>query len=293
MSEMLRRLISEDIDLQIELNEAPICFKADATHMQQVLMNLAVNARDAMPGGGRLLIQTASLNLTSEEAVKLEAIGAGNYAVLTVADSGSGIDPAIRPRIFEPFFTTKEIGKGTGLGLSTVFGIVKQNNGSIQVESEPGRGTTFRIYMPRVQNDIAAGAPTLKEAQHPTLATLLLVEDELPLRDAVAEYLRKRGYTVLTASDGAEAVTICGDTSATIDLLVTDVVMPGMSGPELAQQLYSSRPNLHVVYISGYAAGSLMHEKIGAFLQKPFSFQLLSNRIEELLADDGARAQSC
>jgi PAS domain S-box-containing protein len=294
MSVMLRRLISEDIDLQIDLEESPICCRADATHVQQVLMNLAANARDAMPAGGRLLIQTSAHTLNAEQAAKLAPLKPGDYVVLAVGDSGSGIDLAIRERIFEPFFTTKEMGRGTGLGLSTVYGIVKQNQGSIFVESELGHGATFRIYLPRVQDAVAATVSTLKETHPPVPATILFVEDELPLRDAGAEYLRSCGYKVFTASNGAEAMAIAGGVSCPIDLLVTDVIMPGMTGPELAQELCSLRPSLRVVYMSGYASDSPVHRKIGAnsgiYLQKPFSFHLLGKKLDELLRNGGAMA---
>jgi two-component system, cell cycle sensor histidine kinase and response regulator CckA len=289
MSGMLRRLINENIDLQIEVEETPICCSADATHMQQVLMNLSSNARDAMPEGGRLVIRCSSLTVNAEQAEKLAPLMPGDYVVLAVSDSGSGIDPAIRQRIFEPFFTTKGIGRGTGLGLSTVYGVVKQNNGFIFVESEMDLGTTFKVYLPRVQAAVETIAPALKETRAPGRATILLVEDELPLRDAGAEYLRSCGYKVLAASNGEEAITIARGTSAAIDLLVTDVIMPGMTGPELADELCSLRPNLRVIYMSGYPSDSPVHQKIGnmsgVYLQKPFSFHLLRKKLEELLSN--------
>ena len=292
MSRMLRRLISEHIDLQLELKENLYCCRADATHMQQVVMNLATNARDAMPQGGRLLIQTSNVTLNDEQAGKLAPLEPGDYVVLAVSDSGSGIDPAIRERIFEPFFTTKELGRGTGLGLSIVYGVVKQNNGCIFVESEPGCGATFRIYLPRVQEAVDTTELALRETHAFASATILLVEDELALRDAGAEYLRACGYKVCTAANGVEAVAIARSTSAPIDLLVTDVIMPGMTGPDLAQELCSLRPNLRVVYMSGYPSDSPVHRKIGdksgTYLQKPFSFHLLSKKLEALLGNGGA-----
>ena len=296
MSGMLRRLINENIELQIEVEESPVCCRADATHMQQVLMNLSSNARDAMPEGGRLLIGSSGVSVSAAQAEKLAPLVAGDYVVLTVSDSGSGIDPALRPRIFEPFFTTKEIGRGTGLGLSTVYGVVKQNQGFIFVESEMGCGTTFKVYLPRVQAAVESVASPGKEPRRSGQAAILLVEDELPLRDAGAEYLRACGYKVFAASSGEEALAIAGETSTVIDLLVTDVIMPGMTGAELADKLCTLRPNVRVVYMSGYPADSPVHRKIGGrcgiYLQKPFSFHLLSNKIEELLSNGGAVAQS-
>jgi CheY-like chemotaxis protein len=295
LSGMLRRLINENIDLQIEVEESPVCCRADATHMQQVLMNLCSNARDAMPEGGRLLIRSSGLGVSARQAEKLVPLVAGDYVVLTVSDSGSGIDPAIRQRIFEPFFTTKGIGRGTGLGLSTVYGVVKQNEGFIFVESELGCGTTFKVYLPQVQA-VETVASTENEVRSPARATILLVEDELPLRDAGAEYLRACGYTVLAASSGEEALAMARGSSYTIDLLVTDVIMPGMTGAELADQLCLLRPNVRVVYMSGYPSDSPVHQKIGGmrgiYLQKPFSFHLLSKKLEELLGNSGALAQS-
>jgi two-component system, cell cycle sensor histidine kinase and response regulator CckA len=296
MSGMLRRLINENIDLQIEVEQSPVYCRADATHLQQVLMNLCANARDAMPEGGRLLIRSSSLWVNAEQAEKLAPLVAGEYAVLTVSDSGSGIDPATRQRIFEPFFTTKGIGRGTGLGLSTVYGVVKQNEGFIFVESEMGCGTTFKVYLPRVQAAVETVASPRKETRSPAQATILLVEDELPLRDAGAEYLRACGYKVYTASSGEEAMAIAHGTPISIDLLVTDVIMPGMTGAELADQLCSLRPNVRVVYMSGYPSDSPVHQKVGGmqgiYLQKPFSFHLLSTKLEELLSNGGALAQS-
>jgi PAS domain S-box-containing protein len=297
MNGMLRRLISENIDLRIAVEDSPICCRADATHMHQVLMNLSANARDAMPGGGRLVIRCSGLSVNAEQAEKLTPMAPGDYVLLEVSDSGTGIDPAIQQRIFEPFFTTKGIGRGTGLGLSTVYGVVKQNNGFIFVESEIDLGTTFKVYLPRVEATIETVAQAVSEPRSPVQATILLVEDELPLRDAGAEYLRARGYKVYTASNGEEAIAIARGTAITIDLLVTDVIMPGITGAELADEVCSLRPNVRVVYMSGYPSDSPVHQKIGnrsgIYLQKPFSFHLLSKKLEELLNNGGAMAQTC
>jgi PAS domain S-box-containing protein len=297
MSGMLRRLISENIDLRIAVEDSPICCRADATHMHQLLMNLSANARDAMPDGGRLVIRCSGINVNAEQADKLTPIVPGDYVLLEVSDSGTGIDPAVRQRIFDPFFTTKGIGRGTGLGLSTVYGVVKQNNGFIFVDSEIDLGTTFKIYLPRVEATIETIVPAMKETRSAARAIILLVEDELPLRDAGADYLRACGYKVYTASNGEEAIAIIRGTAITFDLLVTDVIMPGMTGVELADEVCSLRPNVRVVYMSGYPSDSPVHQKIGnrsgIYLQKPFSFHLLSKKLEELLDNGGTMAQSC
>jgi CheY-like chemotaxis protein len=265
--------------------------------MHQVLMNLSANARDAMPDGGKLVIRCSGLSVNAEQAEKLVPMLPGDYVVLEVRDSGTGMDPATRQRIFEPFFTTKGIGRGTGLGLSTVYGVVKQNNGFIFVDSEIDLGTTFKVYLPRVESAMETIVPVAKETRSPARATILLVEDELPLRDAGAEYLRACGYKVYTASNGEEAIAIAHETQITIDLLVTDVIMPGITGPEVADKVCSLRPNVRVVYMSGYPSDSPVHQKIGnrsgVYLQKPFSFHLLSQKLEELLNNGGAIAQSC
>jgi len=290
MDGMLRRLIGEDIiELSTELDSLAGAIKADPGQVEQVIMNLVVNARDAMPNGGRLTIETR--NVTIEEEVRLDAVGVapGSYVMLAVRDNGHGMDAETRSHLFEPFFTTKEKGKGTGLGLSTVYGIVKQSGGSITVESAPGRGTTFRIYFPRVEQEIP-GLTGAVDAIGPERGreTVLLVEDEPAVRGLVHETLRLHGYTVLEARHGIEALLTSAKYGGPIHLLLTDVVMPQMSGPEVAEKILSIRPEIKVLYMSGYPdhpvfdRGGVSRET--GFLPKPFSPHLLVQKVREVLS---------
>jgi signal transduction histidine kinase len=286
LGRMLRPLLREDIELAFDLAPDLGRVKADRGQLEQVLMNLAVNARDAMPQGGRLLIGTANFEMDAFYVQQHGAGAPGPYAALSVSDTGTGMDAATQARIFEPFFTTKEPGQGTGLGLSTVYGIVKQSGGYIWVYSEPGRGTTFRIYLPRVEEMAAAEAagPAAAEAAGGG-QTLLLVEDEETLRRLMALVLTGAGYQVLAAGRGEEALELGRRHAGTIHLLVTDMVMPGMSGRELAEDLRRLRPELKVLYISGYSEEIAAHQgrlsPDALFLQKPF-------REEQLLRQVGA-----
>ena len=289
MDGMLRRLIGEDIiELNTELDSTVGAIKADPGQVEQVIMNLVVNARDAMPKGGRLTVETR--NVTIEDEVRLDAVGVapGSYVLLAVRDNGHGMDAETRSHIFEPFFTTKEKGKGTGLGLSTVYGIVKQSGGSVTLESVPGRGTTFRIYFPRVEQEV----PGLTGAVDATgqvrgRETILLVEDEPAVRGLVHETLRLHGYTVLEARHGIEALLTSAKYGGPIHLLLTDVVMPQMSGPEVAEKLLSVRPEIKVLYMSGYPdhpvfdRGDVSRET--GFLPKPFSPHVLVQKVREVL----------
>lgn len=294
MDGMLRRLIGEDIiELCTELDSSSGAIKADPGQVEQVIMNLVVNARDAMPTGGRLTIQTRSV--TIGKVARLDAVGMepGSYVLLLVRDTGHGMDAETQSHLFEPFFTTKEQGKGTGLGLSTVYGIVKQSGGSIMVESAPARGTTFRIYFPRVEAE-APGAAGAVEAIDPARGreTILLVEDEPAVRGLVHETLRLQGYTVLEARHGIEALLTGTKYVGPIHLLLTDVVMPQMSGPEVAEKLLTVRPGIKVLYMSGYPdhpvfdQGGVSRET--GFLPKPFSPQILAQKVREVL--DGVKA---
>jgi len=289
MDGMLRRLIGEDIvDLCTELEASAGAIKADPGQVEQVIMNLVVNARDAMPKGGRLTIETR--NVTIGEEVRLDAVGVapGSYVLLAVRDNGYGMDAETRLHLFEPFFTTKEKGKGTGLGLSTVYGIVKQSGGSITVESAPGRGTTFRIYFPRVEQE----AQQIAESAEATDAargreTILLVEDEPAVRGLVHETLRLQGYTVLEARHGIEALLASAKYVGPIHLLLTDVVMPQMSGPEVAEKILTVRPEIKVLYMSGYPDHPVFDQggvsRQTGFLPKPFSPHVLAQKVREVL----------
>lgn len=289
MDGMLRRLIGEDlIELNTELDSTAGAIKADPGQVEQVIMNLVVNARDAMPKGGRLTVETH--NVTIEDEVRLDAVGVtpGSYVLLAVRDNGHGMDAETRSHIFEPFFTTKEKGKGTGLGLSTVYGIVKQSGGSVTVESAPGRGTTFRIYFPRVEQEVP-GLTGAVDATGPVRGreTILLVEDEPAVRGLVHETLRLHGYTVLEARHGIEALLTSAKYGGPIHLLLTDVVMPQMSGPEVAEKLLSVRPEIKVLYMSGYPDHPLFDRgdvsRETGFLPKPFSPHVLVQKVREVL----------
>jgi len=279
LAKMLQRIIGEDVRLELHLHPTPLMTHADAGMLDQVLMNLAVNARDAMPKGGRLIIETTAREFSPEEAAALPDVKPGHYVGLRVSDTGCGIPPEILPRIFEPFFTTKEQGKGTGLGLATVFGIVKQHGGNIQVASEPGRGTTFEIYIPALPS--GSTQATAAESRTPPRGgteTILLVEDEPDVRQVTRVILEVHGYRVLEASDGHQALELWQQHRETIQLLFTDIVMPeGMSGRELSQRLRADRPQLKVLYTSGYSA-ELAGQELppgASFLQKPCSAELL------------------
>jgi two-component system cell cycle sensor histidine kinase/response regulator CckA len=289
---MLRRLIGEDLELEITTDPGPVAVKADPGQLGQIIMNLVVNARDAMPRGGRLSLKTAPVEVKGSRPTRFGPVPPGAYVMLMVRDTGVGMDEAIQAHIFEPFFTTKEPGKGTGLGLPTVYGIVNQSKGYIAVDSEPKKGSTFTIYLPRLT---AITAPPKKEA--PLLAsfrgeeTILLVEDEDILRTLLAKFLRLYGYTVLEARHGGEALLLCERHPEPIHLMVTDVVMPQMSGRELADRLAPLRPAMKVVYMSGYTDDSMVHYDVGdlsvPFLQKPFKPIELARQVHAVLHPPG------
>jgi PAS domain S-box-containing protein len=292
VEKMLRRVLGEDIDLVQVLAPDLGLTLADPGQIEQVLMNLVVNARDAMPAGGKLTIETSNVEIDEEYAARHVAVDPGSYVQLTVTDTGSGMDEQTRLRIFEPFFTTKEKGKGTGLGLSTVYGIVKQSGGDVWVYSEPGQGTTFKIYLPR---ELAATVPATRSpptvSKRPTGAeTILVVEDEEALRNVARRTLETAGYTVLTAADGNEAVLTIAEHAGDIHLVVTDVVMPRMSGRVLAEELAKTRPTLRVLYMSGYTDDAIVrHGVLDAgthFLGKPFTAADLARAVREVL-DEG------
>jgi len=288
-STLLRRLIGADVDLHINLGDALPQVFADQGQVQQVLINLVANARDAMPRGGRIVVSTGSRLVSPAEATQMPGLAAGPFVSLSVTDSGSGIDPAIQSRVFEPFFTTKEIGKGTGLGLATVYGIIKQAHGWIGVSSIQGVGTTFTVLLPAIsatpRREPAPKAPTSRQSTGSE--TILVVEDHREIRMAICEVLAKHGYRVLEAADGQAALRVAHEYTGTIDLLVTDVVMPGANGHELATALTNERPKLRVLYMSGYPNDVIGRHGVldpsVTFLQKPFLFEGLLDTIRQLL----------
>jgi nitrogen-specific signal transduction histidine kinase/ActR/RegA family two-component response regulator len=286
---MLRRLLGEDVELNTRTEPGLGRVKVDPSQLEQVIVNLAVNARDAMPGGGRLDIELTNADLGPRYADTHLEVASGPYVLLTVSDSGVGVDAETRAHMFEPFFTTKEPGKGTGMGLATVYGIVKQSAGAISVYSEPGCGTTFRIYLPRVAEEpTAAVGETL--AARPSSSgseTILLAEDEPAVRGFARRTLEELGYTVLEATGSVEALTIAAAHAGPIALLVTDVVMPGLPGPKLAEKLEAARPKLRTLYVSGFTAASVISHGVPeygiAFLAKPFSADALGHAVRAVL----------
>jgi two-component system cell cycle sensor histidine kinase/response regulator CckA len=286
LEKLLRRLISEDVDLITVLSPDLHAVTADPASIEQILVNLAVNARDAMPKGGRLTIETANVELDDTYAVTHLTMTPGQYVMLAVSDTGDGMDAATRARVFEPFFTTKEQGKGSGLGLATVYGMVKQSKGHIWVYSEPGHGSSFKVYLPPT----AAGVTVPVSAHEPAIApgweTILLVEDEDAVRALAREVLRRHGYVVLEASHGVDALAVAERHPDVIHLLITDVVMPQMSGRELSERLTTMRPALKTLFMSGYTDHALLPEDLtpGAeFLQKPFTPEVFARRVRRIL----------
>jgi two-component system, cell cycle sensor histidine kinase and response regulator CckA len=289
MERLLFPLIGENIELHTVLASDLGRTRADAGQIEQVLMNLVVNSKDALPRGGGITIQTANLDLGRDEISReYQYIRPGPYVMLRVSDDGLGMDAETQARIFEPFFTTKEKGKGTGLGLSTVYGIIKQSGGYVLVQSEPGKGTTFRIYLPRVEDVADTTQPPRTQApDRKASETVLLVEDEESVRQLIRETLEAKGYKVLEAKNGTQALEIAGRGKTHIDILITDVVMPGMNGREVSSRLSVTHPNTRVLYLSGYAEDAIFHEGVldpeASFLQKPFTLQTLARKVREVL----------
>jgi CheY-like chemotaxis protein len=286
MERLLHRTIGEHIALVTALAPDLASVRADASQLEQVIMNLAVNARDAMPGGGRITITTANVPLDPELAQANPEARAGGYVLLAVSDTGTGMSAEVKAHLFEPFFTTKDVGKGTGLGLATVYGIVHQSDGLIAVDSEPGRGTRLRIFLPRAETPAAEASPATPEAAAPGSGTVLLVEDEAGVRHLARDVLSRYGYRVLEAANGSEALRLAAAHDGPIDLLLTDVVMPGMSGAELAAQFRTVRPAARVLYASGYADDAVIRHGVTdgvPFLQKPFEPDDLVRRVRELI----------
>ncbi len=289
MEGILKRVIGEDIELVTRLGAEAGSVHADGGQIAQVIMNLAVNARDAMPGGGKLLIETARTELGEPYVNRHSGVNSGPYVLLAVSDTGIGMNKATQARLFEPFFTTKDAGKGTGLGLATVYGIVKQSGGNVWVYSEPGQGATFKVYLP------VAGAPRPSEAPGTAVLgvasdgseKLLLVEDDETVRALLAEGLRLNGYVVLEARSGEEALRICGMHAGEIDLLITDVVMPQMSGRDLSRKVREIRDDLKTLFMSGYTESAIHEHGLldagTAFIQKPFTPAALSRKIRHVM----------
>lgn len=295
MDKMLRRLIGEDIHLVTVLDQELWSVKVDPGMIEQVVMNLAVNSRDAMPNGGKLTIETTNIIHDENYASRHISMKPGYYVMVAVSDNGCGMDKETQSHLFEPFFTTKEKGKGSGLGLSTVYGIIKQSGGNIWVYSEPDQGTTFKIYLPRVEKTARVYKP---KASSPTAPggteTILLVEDEEAVRTMVSKILRNKGYTVLEAAHSEQAFEISERHEGSIHLMVTDVIMPQMSGPELAERLAPRLPEMKVLYMSGYPDNTIVQHGVlepgTAFLQKPFTLNALESKVREIL--DGTRPGS-
>jgi two-component system cell cycle sensor histidine kinase/response regulator CckA len=285
---LLRRLIGEDIEMVTVVDPAVGRVEADPGQIEQVLLNLAVNARDAMPCGGKLTIRIENVDPDGASAAGHADVRPGSYVMLTVSDTGCGMDAETQSHIFEPFFTTKERDKGTGLGLATVYAIVGQSEGHIRVDSRPDHGTTFRIYLPRTTEEIRPGpAPDTSAASGGGTETILVAEDEPIVRELVHTVLGMRGYTVLEAIQGDEALRLCEQHPGRIDLLLTDVVMPGMSGRELVTRVVEVRPGIKVLYMSGYTDDAVLRHGVAnaqaAFLQKPFTPQVLGGKVRDVL----------
>lgn len=291
LSKMLRRVIGEDIELSASPTSDLGLVEADPGQIEQIIMNLVVNARDAMPSGGKVTIETANVFLDDEYAREHLATEPGQYVMLAVSDTGTGMDAETQARIFEPFFTTKELEKGTGLGLSTVYGIVKQSGGFIWVYSEPGHGTTFRIYFPRVDAEKTTEAKPVDEAAQHGSETILVVEDEDVVRKLAREILEDAGYEVLVADKGEEAIRQCLEHPQEIHLLLSDVVMPGAGGKEIAERLIPLRPGMKVLFMSGYTDEAIVHHGVldsdVKFIQKPFSPAALARKVREVLDSNG------
>ena len=297
LDKLLRRLMDEDIQMWTRPGKNIGTIKADPGQIEQVIMNLVVNARDAMPKGGRLTVETADAELDAAYASEHVSVKPGRYVMLAVSDTGTGMSADTVAHIFEPFYTTKESGRGTGLGLSTVYGIVKQSEGYIWVYSEPGRGSTFKVYLPRVDEPAevlpAAKAPVADQAGS---ETILLVEDQPQVRELAQMVLAGKGYSVIVAATAEEAERACAERDREIHLLLTDVIMPGLSGRELAKRLALRQPNLRVLYMSGYtfnviAQGGMLEDGV-AFLQKPFTPSTLAEKVREILDRSIASSKS-
>lgn len=288
MVKMLTRVIGEDITLELHLDPDLGTVVADPVQVEQVLMNLAVNARDAMPGGGHFIIETSMIELGKEYVDQHAGVRLGPHAVLALTDTGSGISEEAREQIFDPFFTTKELGKGTGLGLATVYGIIKQHGGQIYVYSEPGKGTTFKIYLPVKGDDMhTEKVPESVDTIPAGDETILLVEDDASVREMIRAFLEPAGYTILSAGNGPEALALNKAQDGVIHLLLTDVIMPGMNGQEVADAVKKSRPDTRIIFMSGYTDDVIAHhgvlEEGVNFIQKPVTLGTLARELRRVL----------
>jgi signal transduction histidine kinase/ActR/RegA family two-component response regulator len=295
LEHMLQRLLPENIELITKLSPSVGCVSADSGQVEQVILNLVVNARDAMPLGGHIEIETKDVVLDEGSPSLPAGSGGGRFVMLAVTDTGTGMSADVRAKMFDPFFTTKPAGKGTGLGLSTVYGIVQQSGGSIVASSEPGRGTSLRIYFPRVAD--AAPAQAVQAPAAPASSgseTILLVEDDARVRDAAQRVLRRVGYSVITAQNGSEALAVAAGHEGVIDLMITDLVMPVMGGRELAREITPVRPEMKVLFMSGYTEEAVgrtsLLESAAAFLSKPFTPEVLAAKVREVLQRTSAGA---
>ncbi len=287
MNKLVQRLIGEDIELRTVGAPDLASVKVDPGQIEQCLMNLVVNARDAMPDGGTLTIETANVDLDPSYLSEHAGMAPGAHVMLAVTDTGCGMDEETLSRVFEPFFTTKEAGKGTGLGLSTVFGIVKQSGGHVWVYSEPGKGTTFKLYFPRVAALERHASGLTPQVRPRGTETILLVEDEDQVRALASAVLARQGYKIHTAENGSAAIALLETLSGDVDLLLTDVVMPKMSGRELAEKIAPARPKMKVLFMSGYTDDTVVHHGVldsgFAFLQKPITPDTLARKVREVL----------
>jgi two-component system, cell cycle sensor histidine kinase and response regulator CckA len=294
MESMLRRLLTSNIELAKHLGDVACCIVADPSQIEQIIMNLVVNASDAMPSGGSLVIETKAVDLDEAYAKMHTGVTPGPYIMLAVSDSGIGMDAATLSKIFEPFFTTKDVGRGTGLGLATVYGIVKQIGGNIWVYSEPGQGSTFKIYLPRDPATVGSHEPAPVSTTRLQRGTVLLVEDDAAVRVAVRRMLEKAGYTIVEAADGEIGLELAKNSTVPIDVVVTDLMMPKMDGRALATALQTVLPKVHMVFTSGYTDDVVLRrgmvESAHAFLQKPFTGEQLVHTISTLLNSDSAAA---
>ncbi|HER63584.1 MAG TPA: response regulator, partial [Desulfobacteraceae bacterium] len=292
MESMMQRLIGEQIEISMIKDRDLGTVLVDPVQLEQVILNLGVNARDAMPDGGKLIIETENVRLDRLYCHKKGfSIPPGEYVMLAFSDTGHGMPPETQSKIFEPFFTTKEKGQGTGLGLSTVYGIIKQSHGDLFVYSEPGKGTTFKIYLPREKTEADIEIQDFnQDSDRRPLATVLLVEDDDQVRQMTARLLEDRGYLVLQACDGKDALEISGNPDHRIDLLITDIIMPEMSGLELSRQFRREHPHIKILMVSGYTRAMVMQHYnlkcIPDFIQKPFTVDQIQDKVEEMLQKD-------